>query len=141
MRLVLLAVALATAVTACATAPTEKAPPVEYKVLKSDVSVPFAGSRIRGFQVAADDSLILDGGSRWYRATLWEPCQRDLKFESAIALVSAPTDTLDRFSRVIVDGNSCPLASLDEIEKPAKPGKEKALDKPVAAPAGKPEAS
>lgn len=138
MRLVLLAAALAAAVTACATTPKEKGPPVEYKVLKSDVRVPFAGSRIRGFQVAEDDSLILDGGSRWYRATLWEPCQRDLDFESVIALVSAPTDTLDRFSRVIVNGNSCPLASLDEIEKPARRGKEKALDKPAAAPAEKP---
>ncbi len=139
MRLVLLTAALAAAVTACATTPTDKAP-VEYKVVKSDVRIPFAGSMIRGFQVADDDSLILDGGRRWYRATLWEPCQRDLKFESAIALVSAPTDTLDRFSRVIVDGNSCPLVSLDEIEKPVKPGKEKALEKPAEAPAPKPAA-
>ncbi|MBU6374207.1 MAG: hypothetical protein KJS97_15890 [Alphaproteobacteria bacterium] len=140
MRLVLLAAALAAAVSACATttAPKEKAAAVEYKVIKTDVRVPFAGSTIRGFQVADDDSLILDGGSRWYRATLWEPCQRDLDFESVIALVSAPTDTLDRFSRVIVNGNSCPLVSLDQIEKPAKRGKERALEAPAAQPAPKP---
>lgn len=143
MRLVLLAAALAAAVAACATTPTAqspgKAPAVEYKVIKTDVRVPFAGSMIRGFRVADDDSLILDGGRRWYRATLWEPCQRDLDFESVIGLVSAPTDTLDRFSRVIVNGNSCPLASLDEIEKPAKAGKEKPLAQPPEkSPAEKP---
>lgn len=138
MRLVLLAAALAAAVTACATTPTAKDPAVEYKVIKTDVRIPFAGSLIRGFHVADDDSLILDGGRRWYRATLWEPCRRDLDFESVIGLVSTPTDTLDRFSRVIVNGNSCPLASLDEIEKPAKAGKEKPLAAPTEKPAEKP---
>jgi hypothetical protein len=101
---------------ACATQAAKT--PQTYVVLKKDASIPFSGSTIRGFQVADDDSLILDAGSRWYRAILWSSCQRDLKFESAIGLASRPTDTFDRFSRVLVDGRSCPIQSLDEIENP-----------------------
>lgn len=110
------AIVLTLALPACAT-PADKTPPT-FVVLKKNASIPFSGSTIRGFQVAEDDSLILDAGSRWYRAILWSSCQRDLKFESAIGLASRPTDTFDRFSRVIVDGRTCPIQSLDEIENP-----------------------
>jgi hypothetical protein len=110
------AILLTLALPACATQPPKTL--LTYVVLKKDASIPFSGSTIRGFQVADDDSLILDAGSRWYRAILWSNCQRDLKFESAIGLASRPTDTFDRFSRVIVDGRTCPIESLDEIENP-----------------------
>jgi hypothetical protein len=97
-----------------------KREPLAYVVLKSDASIPFANSTVRGFQVGDDDSLILEAGSRWYRAVVWSSCQRDLKWEHAIALVSTPLDTFDRFSRVLVDGRSCPVVSVDQIENPAK---------------------
>jgi hypothetical protein len=93
------------------------APPL-YKTLKEDVTIPFAGRTVRDYSVGEDGSLILRAGGKYYRAVLWRPCATDLKWEHKIALVSRPTDTLDRFSRVIVDGNACAIESIDEIEKP-----------------------
>lgn len=95
---------------------TEKASP--YRVIAENASIAFAGTRVRGFRVGEDGSLLLDAGRRWYRAELWEPCRRDLRFEHKIALIDRPGDRFDRFSRVLVDGSVCPVERVDEIADP-----------------------
>jgi hypothetical protein len=93
-----------------------------FTVIESNVRVPFSNVTIQGFQVARDNSLILDAGpNRWYRATVWEPCKHDLRWAyNHIALDTRPNGTLDRFSEVIVRGRHCPIQTLDRIERPAR---------------------
>lgn len=94
--------------------------PVAFNVIESDVRVPFADVRVRDYQVARDDSLILRAGAnRWYRATIWEPCASDLRWAwDRIGLDTTPSGTLDKFSTVIVRGRRCPIRTLDRIERP-----------------------
>ena len=43
------------------------------------------------YELGADrSSLIFHAGSNWYRATVWEPCQHDLRWENAIGVRSDP---------------------------------------------------
>ena len=73
------------------------------------------------YELGADrSSLIFHAGSNWYRATVWEPCQHDLRWENAIGVRSDPGGSLDRFGRVVVDGRSCPIRTLDRIERPTR---------------------
>ncbi len=123
-------------VTACATAAETQGAaeaPVTYRVIQADAEIPFAGQTVQGFEVGEDRSLILRAGvNRYYRATLWEPCARELRWREAIALGPLPTGKLDRFSSVSVAGYTCPIRTLDEI---APPG-EAAAPTPAAPPAG-----
>lgn len=100
--------------------PESEQTPVAFNVIESDVRVPFADVRVRDYQVARDDSLILRAGAnRWYRATIWEPCASDLRWAwDRIGLDTTPSGTLDKFSTVIVRGRRCPIRTLDRIERP-----------------------
>ncbi len=119
-RMFTLAASLAMPLASCATAqdvqPTEAAP--AYEIVAENASISFPGTSIRGFRVGKDGSLLLDAGRKWYRAELWPPCDRDLRFEYQIGLVDPIGTTFDRFSRVIVDGRVCPVSKLDEIADP-----------------------
>lgn len=101
--------------------PESEQAPVAFNVIETDVRVPFADVRVRDYQVARDDSLILRAGAnRWYRATIWEPCASDLRWAwDRIGLDTTPSGTLDKFSTVIVRGRRCPIRTLDRIERPA----------------------
>lgn len=93
---------------------------VTFTVLEADARLAFSNRVIRSYRVADDDSLIFNVGSnRYYRATVWEPCRRDLRWEDAIGFDPGPGDTLDRFSHVVVRGNRCPIQTFDRIEEPA----------------------
>jgi len=97
----------------------EEVAPV-FNVIEADARLPFSGRVMRGYQVARDDSLIVRVGSdRYYRATVWEPCARDLRWDEAIGFDTGPGDTLDRFSMVVVRGNRCPIESFDQIAEPS----------------------
>lgn len=100
--------------------PDAEQTPVTFNVIESDVRVPFADVRVRDYQVARDDSLILRAGAnRWYRATIWEPCASDLRWAwDRIGLDTHPSGSLDKFSTVIVRGRRCPIRTLDRIERP-----------------------
>jgi hypothetical protein len=120
MRAALIAAALAAlaGATACTTTPK---PAETYNVIEQNASVPFAGSRVNGFQVLDDRSLVFRiGVNRWYRAEVWQPCKSDLKWTNTIGFDPSPTNTLDRFAYVLVRGNRCPLSSLDEISRPMR---------------------
>ena len=96
----------------------EEAPPV-FSVIEADARLSFSGRVTRGFQVARDDSLILRvGADRYYRATVWEPCARELRWDDTIAFDTGPVDTLDRFSTVLVSGQRCPIRTFDQIAEP-----------------------
>ncbi|MEZ5959346.1 MAG: DUF6491 family protein [Hyphomonadaceae bacterium] len=125
MRIIMMLAALSTL---CATAAAEPADPQArpapaFNVIEGDARLAFADHRISGFSVARDNSLILRAGAgRWYRATLWQPCGRELRWAfDRIALDTGPSGTLDRFSTVIVNRMRCPIESIDRIERP-EPG-------------------
>lgn len=113
------AVALALASVAAAdTQPASFEAPA-YNVIQENARVAFADQRVTGFNSARDGSLIIMvGANRYYRAVVWEPCRSDLRFRQSIRLDTHPTGTLSRFSSVIVGGRSCPISSLDQIERP-----------------------
>lgn len=104
-----------------------------YRVLEENVSIPFGARQVDSFRVGRDGSLILRVGvSRWYRATLYAPCARDLRWENDIAIRSGGgTGSVDRFSYAIVDGNRCQFRTLDQIEDPRVA--ERAADEATAA--------
>jgi len=102
-----------------APAPAENAAP-QFTVIEEDARLPFSTQVIRGFQVGKDNSLIVRAGAnRYYRAVLWEPCRRDLRWDDRFALGTSVGGTMDRFSTVYVDGNRCHLQSFDQIEEPS----------------------
>lgn len=99
----------------------EAAPPA-FAVIEADARLPFSDRRISGYQVGRDNSLIVRAGpSRWYRATLWPTCARELRWAyDRIALDTRPGGTLDRFGTVIVRGFRCPIRTFDRIERPVR---------------------
>ncbi|MBM3515281.1 MAG: hypothetical protein FJX59_16435 [Alphaproteobacteria bacterium] len=86
--------------------------------------IPFAGmDGIRDWREDGNRALYVEGRNRqWYRAELFAPCH-GLNFAHSIGFVVEPSDTFDRFSAVVVDGQICRLKSLVKSEKPA--GKKK----------------
>jgi hypothetical protein len=80
------------------------------------------------FRVGVDKSLIIQGpNDRWYRATLQQPCASALPWKEHIAIEAQPDNQMDKFSNVIVDGNTCPLRTFEEIQNP-----QAAAEKPPA---------
>lgn len=67
---------------------------------------------------------IQDIHRHWYRATMLGDCI-DLDFANAIGFDAGPTDTLDRFSAIIVRGQRCPLSSLTASGPPPKTSKKR----------------
>lgn len=92
--------------------------PVAYTVVREDVSIPFSRT-VRNFRVGPDRSLLLESGhNRWYRATLSQPCQSDLRWEEEIARADRASSSVSKFTDVIVDGHRCQILTLDEIADP-----------------------
>lgn len=125
MKSLLLAAAVALSMSCAAfadpPASEEQAAP-HFTVLEENARLPFANRVVSGYNVAGDNSLILHAGpSRYYRATLWPSCARDLRWSyEHIGLDTHPNGTLDRLSTVHVRGRTCPIETLDRIERPAR---------------------
>ncbi|MBY8822605.1 DUF6491 family protein [Sphingomonas colocasiae] len=60
---------------------------------------------------------IQDAHRQWYHATLMQPAF-DLPFVEHIGFATGPISTLDRFSSIVVRGQSYPLASLVKSDAP-----------------------
>ncbi len=104
----------ACATKAAATPPLE----VRYTVVREDVTIPFSRT-VNNFRVGLDRSLLLETGhNRWYRATLTQPCQSDLRWEERIGLADRASTSVSKFTDVIVDGHRCQILTLDEIADP-----------------------
>jgi Family of unknown function (DUF6491) len=109
----------AASLAACA-ATTSKAPEAPLTVVNENASIPFVSlGGIRSWSARDDGSLLIEGTSgRFYRATFMGPC-RALKFAGpGIAITSEAAGQTDRFSKVLVNGQSCPFATLDEVIDP-----------------------
>lgn len=57
------------------------------------------------------------GMDQWYYATLMSPCTQ-LPFADAIGIARDARDVIDRYSSIIVRGQSCAFASLAMSEPP-----------------------
>tara|TARA_A100001391_G_scaffold153410_1_gene111221 strand:+ start:5514 stop:5885 length:372 start_codon:yes stop_codon:yes gene_type:complete len=73
---------------------------------------------IRNWHAEDRDTLyIQDRRRNWYKAELMIPSP-ELPFALAIGFDTGPIGSLDRFSQVVVDGRSFPLASLVKVDGP-----------------------
>src|SRR5665213_1862860 len=77
-----------------------------------EASIPFADmGSIDNFDPVDEHTIyVQDVHQRWYKASLMGPCI-DLPFANAVRFDVRGTQTLDRFSSVIVNGQSCPFQS------------------------------
>lgn len=98
-----------------AAAAADKAP------LPPQASIPFVniGNSIRDWQADGRDGLwIQDLRRQWYYAQLLSPCM-GLDFATGIGFKTRGSDTLDRFSEVIVPREqSCQIMSLSKSDTP-----------------------
>ncbi|MEA3035763.1 MAG: hypothetical protein QOH04_1528 [Sphingomonadales bacterium] len=116
IRSLLLALAAVAAAPALADPPK---PPAQ-----EEVRIPFADfGGIRSFQAWSDDVVYLeDRHNQWYRAQLYGPCY-GLGWAFGIGIDTGGSSTFDRFSRLIVGRERCPIQSLTRSDKPQKPWK------------------
>jgi hypothetical protein len=85
-----------------------------------EVSIPFANfGGIDDWRADGRQALYIKGrrNNDWYYAKLLSSCQ-GLPFAEAVGFKGNPPSTFDKFSTIIVDGQSCPLVSLIKSEKP-----------------------
>lgn len=103
---------------AAVAAPALAAPPAAAP--DREVSIPFVTHprSIRTFEATDDHTLYLqDRQRRWYRAELGGSCF-GLKFAHRIGYDTRGGLSLDRFSRILVEGDSCPILSLTRSDGP-----------------------
>lgn len=89
-------------------------------------SIPFVSFKaIRTFDAVDRDTVYLQDRQRqWYRADVIGPCF-DLPWAHAIGVDTHGSDTVDRYSTLIVDGQRCQLISLVQSGPPPKKVKRK----------------
>lgn len=86
----------------------------------------FPGHNIRNWAGETQDVLYIESQRKWYRADLFAPC-RNLPYALGIGFEANPTGEFNRFSRIVVEGETCQLKSLVQVEgPPAKAKKRKA---------------
>ena len=85
-----------------------------------EARIPLAGYVIDNWRAVDRDTLLVEGrGNRWYRAELFGPCF-GLPFAHSIGFVTYPGNTFDRFSKIVVRGQTCRLRSLVEVDAPPR---------------------
>jgi hypothetical protein len=82
-------------------------------------SIPFVNEGgIISWKAEDDSTLYVQSqGSKWYLVKLMAPCT-GLPFAMRVGFATGPTDTLDNFSNVIVDGQRCPVQSVTMMSGP-----------------------
>jgi len=116
------ALALTAGIAAAEPARTVAAAPA-YQVIEENASIAFAGNRIHGYEVSDDGHAVIfrAGANQYYRATVWSPCSSDLRFGHRIGFQTHNSGgRLDRWSYVVVNGNRCPIDTLDRIAPPVR---------------------
>jgi hypothetical protein len=88
--------------------------------------IPFVSfGNVRDFRAVGRDIVYLQDAHRnWYRATLLQPCL-DLPFAEAIGIDASGTNSVDRFSTLIVGRGRCPIVSLVRSDPPPKKVKQR----------------
>ena len=78
---------------------------------------------IQSWEPDGEKGLYIESRNRqWYYATFMSPCV-GLNFKNDIGFVSRPSDTLDKFSAVVVDHRECQFTSLVTSDPPPKKAK------------------
>jgi len=73
---------------------------------------------IRDFRPDGDAGIYIEGrNNQWYHADFFAPCYA-LRFHETVGFVIDPTDTLDRFSSILVAGDQCYFKSFEKTDKP-----------------------
>ena len=85
----------------------------------ADPSIPFASSGgIRDWRAIDDHTLYIQArGGQWFKATTMGDCI-GLNFADKIGFDAGGTDTFDKFSRLIVRGQPCPIQTLVKVDGP-----------------------
>lgn len=111
----LIALAAAAVIAASTTAPVLADNPKKA----SDVSIPFVShGGVKDWRAVDDHTLYIEStGGQWFKATTMGVCQ-GLNFEDRIGFDGGGTDTFDKFSRLIVRGQPCPIQTLEKVAGP-----------------------
>jgi hypothetical protein len=133
MKAILIAAAAALALGATAYA-RERSKPLEYTILRENVSITLTNSVDRDFGVGRDGSIVFRERQRWYRAVLLPPCSHEAFTEFRIGFVHRGP-WLDRGSQVLLGDHVCQIRRLDEIAdpRPARGQAEPSAAEPSAA--------
>ena len=74
---------------------------------------------IRNWQPEGMDAILIENvHNDWFRATFWAPCY-ELPFAEAIAFITEPNGSLDRFSSIYVAGERCSFREFERTTEPA----------------------
>ena len=84
----------------------------------------FPGHVIRNWSGETQDTLFIEAHRKWYRADLFAPC-RNLPYAQAIGFEANPTGEFNRFSRIVVEGETCQLKSLVQVDGPPPKAKKR----------------
>lgn len=98
-----------------------------------DASIVFPNyGAIRNFEADGNDGIwIEDQQRRWYYGEILGGCQ-GLNFATGIGFDAGGSARFDKFSRIIVDGDTCQLSSFVTSEKPLSRKERKRLAKEAA---------
>jgi Family of unknown function (DUF6491) len=98
-----------------------------------DASIVFPNyGAIRNFEADGNDGIwIEDQQRRWYYGEILGGCQ-GLNFANAIGFDAGGSSRFDKFSKIIVDGDTCHLSSFVTAEKPLSRKERKRLAKEAA---------
>jgi len=96
-----------------------KRPQPHYVVLHEHTFIPFS-RQIESWDVVDGNTVLIRTiYNRWYRATTDRVCASELRSATRIALIDrGGGGSIDTGARIRVDGVSCSLSSIDEIENP-----------------------
>jgi opacity protein-like surface antigen len=85
----------------------------------SDVSIPFVSNGgVKDWRAVDDHTVYIESqGGQWFKATTMGVCL-GLNFEDRIGFDGGGTDTFDKFSRLIVRGQPCPIQTLEKVDGP-----------------------
>lgn len=113
MKRLMIAMAAATALPACAAA----APPP--RPIGQDTTIPYANrDGIIDWKVAGPDRLyVRDMMGAWYLVRTAAPCLR-LRTAHSLGFITIGTDRLDRFSTIVAEGWRCNVASITTSAPP-----------------------
>jgi hypothetical protein len=111
---------LAAALTSTPTLAADQQPmETATKPAAAEASIPFTQfGTIRDWRPDGDRGLYIRGsGNQWYYATLMSKCN-GINFTDTIGFDNEPNGTLDKFSSIRVDGQTCQFTSLVKSDPP-----------------------
>lgn len=99
---------------------------------EADISFPALGG-IRNFRADTDRGVWLEDRQRnWYYASFIGTCP-EIRFAHGIGIDTRGSARFDRFSKILVDGNVCAIATLVTADKPLSEREQRRLRKEAEA--------